>query len=532
MCFAPRALVWQQRRVLCTDGVFFVERAQGWESGDAGQALDRLDWNLYPLLLWGGHAGGMSWEAAGALIGLTAATLLVLPLFGIVRRTSGTLTAAVACLLYAVHPEAIDWSGEVVRDPLFWLVLVCGWGCLERAWPLGTRGWYLAAGVCVAAGVLLRFEGWFLLAVGGLVAGHGLKDASSTSVGLASAHFAKCYVQRVACLVGPLAMAMLLLNVRLLESDQPWRWGRFDHLTLARDWLAGSQVEVAAASEKPAALSAQTAGASIRELMWGYRHTLLQAFGGPYAALTVIGLSLQWVHRRWKRFWISNLLATLFLASIWVYLCRQQETTARYFVPVVILLLPAAATGLIQTCTGIAAAAQRIMRYRGRVEPRELATVGAPLLLAVVSLLLAWTGMRDSLEREYSSRVLRADLGLWIAAQFGTQRDLLCSENLERLVGHYARAQHRSIPPQLTGASLQAWVTNHPAELLVLWQRPPLDRQASDLLAAAEPLGYQRVAPRHIPQALRDAAILVRKADDGWAQVTHPRGPASDRGPR
>jgi len=494
----PRAMVIHQRQVLCTDGVFFVERAQAWQTGDATAALDRLEWNLYPILLWAGHTAGWSWEATGALVGLLASAALVIPLFWVVSRSAGMRVATVACLLYAFHPEAIDWSGEVIRDPLFWFALVCGWASLEQAISSQRARWFLATGGCGALTVLLRFEGWILILVGLIVVGHG---ALQRKVPPREA------LQRAVLLLGPLPLILVLLNVCLIGFDAPWHWGRFDHLALANQWLTGPVDPASAAGVTFFTANVAEQPASWREQAWGFRHTLVRAVTWPYLLLTLVGFALQFSSRRLRPFGVPYSVAILFLASIWVYLCVQQDTTARYFVPVVLLLLPATASGLVGLCAlavqGVQSAAMSRTGMRW-----EWMTLGA---LTTACLVLCRAGLSDALDRDYASRLLRADLGTWIGTTFGPHHELLCSENLERLVGHYAQARHRSIPRQLAGPEVRDWVAEHPAELLVVWKRPPQEVQSRELLANHQALGYELVPEQKLPVRLREAAILIHR---------------------
>ena len=87
---------------------------------------------------------------------LLISSLVVLPLFGWVRRQFDDRVALVACLLYAVQPKLIAWSPEIMRDPTFWFLFTLSIYLLWRAVTEVRPGWFVAAGVAVALACLKR----------------------------------------------------------------------------------------------------------------------------------------------------------------------------------------------------------------------------------------------------------------------------------------------------------------------------------------------------------------------------------------
>ncbi|HVW38140.1 MAG TPA: glycosyltransferase family 39 protein, partial [Pirellulales bacterium] len=150
LCLIPRAVAAWKIDTLCKDGVFYVQLASGYERGDLEAGLGRLRLNTYPLILAALHQCGLSWELAARLWGVAVSSLVVLPLFGWLRRQFNDRAAICACLLYAIHPKMIEWSPEAVRDPTFWLFWTCS---LYAAWRAVTEVrlvWFLAAGAAIA----------------------------------------------------------------------------------------------------------------------------------------------------------------------------------------------------------------------------------------------------------------------------------------------------------------------------------------------------------------------------------------------
>ena len=63
---------------------------------------------------------------------MTISSLVVLPLWGWVRRQFDDRVALVACLLYITHPKFIVESPEVMCDPTFWFFFTLAMYCMWR----------------------------------------------------------------------------------------------------------------------------------------------------------------------------------------------------------------------------------------------------------------------------------------------------------------------------------------------------------------------------------------------------------------
>src|SRR4051794_7311668 len=82
----PRLLMAARVDVLCPDGVFYICVADALEQGNIEQGLAPTHLNTYPLALAALHHAGVPWETAGKFYGVLLSTLVVLPLFGWLRR--------------------------------------------------------------------------------------------------------------------------------------------------------------------------------------------------------------------------------------------------------------------------------------------------------------------------------------------------------------------------------------------------------------------------------------------------------------
>jgi hypothetical protein len=122
----PRLVMAWKVDILTEDGPIYVYAAMQLERGNWEAAFrdGNLGLNLYPVVLEGLHGFGLPWELAGRLWGTLMATLVVLPMFGWVRRQFNDQIGVVACLLYAAHPGLIERSPEMLRCPSFWLLFM------------------------------------------------------------------------------------------------------------------------------------------------------------------------------------------------------------------------------------------------------------------------------------------------------------------------------------------------------------------------------------------------------------------------
>ena len=163
LCLAPRAVVALRTPSICIDGAVYVNSARALEAGNFHVALMEGAINLYPVILMLLHRLGLEWEVAGALWGVTISSLVVLPLWGWVRRQFDDRVALVACLLYVVHPKFIIESPEVMRDPTFWFLFTLAIYCMWRAVTEVRYGYFIATGAAITLASFTRVEGLFLL---------------------------------------------------------------------------------------------------------------------------------------------------------------------------------------------------------------------------------------------------------------------------------------------------------------------------------------------------------------------------------
>ena len=158
----PRVMMAWRIDVLCPDATIYVQQAEALQSGRLQTStLDIHRW-LYPAILALLNAAGLSWETAGELWGILVSSLVVVPLYLWVHsRYPQRHYGLIACLLYATHPEFIEWSVELIRDATFWLLFACS---VAFAFHGKQPRWKSGCALAVLAG-LFRIEGFLLVLV-------------------------------------------------------------------------------------------------------------------------------------------------------------------------------------------------------------------------------------------------------------------------------------------------------------------------------------------------------------------------------
>lgn len=239
----PRAIVAVKTPYVCPDGTHYLLLAREQAAGQLTLPLVPELFNPYPHILRGLHAAGLDWEAGAKWWNVLCGAAAVLTLWGWLRRQFDERLAVCAALLCAAHPKLVEWSGEVVREPTFWLALTlalyAGWRGAEESRP----GWWLAAGLATALAAQTRFEGWLLLVPLGAWWLYSLATSS---------HRLRLAVGLVLFLAAfPTVLAGI--NLAVHGGRQPFQWGTGFHRWLyVQMWWAPSP----AAPDAPTIVSA------------------------------------------------------------------------------------------------------------------------------------------------------------------------------------------------------------------------------------------------------------------------------------
>ena len=290
--------------------------------------------NIYPLILTGLHRLGLDWELAAGLWGVTVSSLVVLPLWGWVRRQFDDRVALVACLLYAVNPKFIEWSPEVMRDPTFWLLFMLAIYWLWRAVTEVRYGYFIAAGTAIMLASLTRIEGLFLLIP--------LTLWTFWRFVALRTDRKKLLLGAVLCVVVFPAL-LAAVNIGWVCGHSGWAALRLSPLARVEPWLASilghAPADVDAEGlEKPLGFG---------RMIWIFIPTMTRGLSPVFALLMFGGI---W---GWRRVWARRdhqplfYTAVVIMCGIWVQLWYDRNICPRYALPIVLMASPFAALGLL-----------------------------------------------------------------------------------------------------------------------------------------------------------------------------------------
>ncbi len=162
-----RILRWSATAVMFNDGPVFIALAQAFADGEWARALGHKFHPLYPLLTAAFHSVIRDWELAAVAVNAIGGTAAVGCLYGFARAAFGRSAAFAAAAILAVHPHAIEFSGDVQSEGLYLGFFLGGvwalWIALRGSSPRAA----LVAGLLSGLAYLTRPEGIGLLLVGG-----------------------------------------------------------------------------------------------------------------------------------------------------------------------------------------------------------------------------------------------------------------------------------------------------------------------------------------------------------------------------
>ena len=451
LCLALRG--WMALRIpgVSPDSILYIQLAQALESGDLRGGTEDMSINTFPIILMVLHRLGMDWETAGVLWDLVVSSLVVLPLFGWVRRQFDDRVALVACLLYAVQPKMIAWSPEIMRDPTFWFLFILSIHLLWRAITEVRLRLFVLAGLAVSLASLTRFEGFFLylpLALWTFWRWRALAAQRQTGM---SAPPRKLVLGAAAC-VAVLPSLVIAANLAWLSAAAGgWVTPRLGPLERVQSWLVStmqsrgrevesreSRVESPEPDFRVSTLdSPLSSHPSLARTLWVFFPTMTRGLSPAFALLMLGGL---W---RWRRLWARRdhqplfFTALLIMAGIWVQYWCDRLICPRYALPIMLMGSPFAALGLLGVTAWLVRLGGRL-RFSARW---QAAAVLAPT--AVVCLV----GIGDAMtcNRNYFAMRRHAVLlGRWLrdhpadGARPAPPEMLVGPVGITQIVGYYA----------------------------------------------------------------------------------------------
>ncbi len=554
VCFVPRAFMAWKLDLVCPDGVTYLELASAIDEGDIPRGLGALGLTTYPATLAVLHRAGLGWEATGKLWGITVASLVVLPLFGWLRRQFDQRVATVGCLLYACHPKLIEWSPELVRGPTFWFLWVFSIYATWRAVTEIRLEWFVTAGVAIALALHTRFEGWFLFVP--------LLCWSAWRIRALAGN--RC---RLAAGVGvAVAMCPILLwtvNVTWLRHQPNWEWGNFQRLQYVALWAQATFPDVLAQPDREPNDSKQPIeppprANQLSRPMASVTHSVIPAVSAkepetvspsrpleptplqrvleppPRMAVSQTILNLAHNSRRgcgtvfgllmfggawaWRRVWCRRdyqpLVWTILCvtAGIWFHLWYAQATSSRYWLSIVLLATPFIALALMGCARWLA----RVVVQRVGIRLRYGTT-----LAGLIVLLTVW-GWADALSSKDFGRRGEAALGRWLVERFDAKSRLLLPTNMA-VCRYYSRAAAEIIPFDGQTLAPVALLDQSRPDVAVISRGKSREDVCQAFVEEAVRLGFSRVSHTSLPDECDASDLIVVVRDESLPRVVGRR---------
>ena len=476
---------------LCPDAVVYIQVAGSFDKGLLHQAHEfRL--NLFPAILMLLHRSGLEWELAGKLWNVAISCLTVLPLYGWVRRQFDDRVALAACCLYAMHAELIRWSPEGIRDPTFWFFLALSLYLLWRATSEVRLPLFLGSGLAMAMAVMTRSEGLFLLVpllLWSFRTHHAAGAPRPASAGkrLLGAILA----------VGTFPALLVLASLFWFRGHAPWELVRTHPLTFVEHWIQGGWARLSGGAQADAAAS----GMGWAEMVELFTGTMFKGVTPWFALLACIGAAGPW--QIWKRRdrQVIFPIVLLFFLAIWIHMNFAQETSKRYFLPVVLVTGPLGALGLLACSRRLARWAER--RRWGPTAGRWASRL--PLLLFCIF------SLANVYSCDYRQRVVNAELGRWVHNEFGPSPALLGPAGVTQVVAYYACGRYELLDPKENDGNLDDLLRQGPFDVVLLPDKRETLPGDADLLRRMTALGYAPIDDQSFSDRLRNMLVLVRR---------------------
>jgi 4-amino-4-deoxy-L-arabinose transferase-like glycosyltransferase len=316
------------------------------EQGNLAGGLQGM--SIYPAILAVMHRAGLDWATAAKVWGVLASTLVIMPLYGWVRRQFDDRVALAACFLYVVHPKFIELSPEVIRDSTFWLLFTLSLYWQWRAIVEVRLGLFALAGAASAVAFFTRFEGLYLFLPLAMWSAWRYRALRSGRARLAIG---------VAVSLAALPAIVLAANLFWVQTRGEWLLPRLDPGARALAWIQDLYDRLGHDSPSdPTAAGSISTGRMLRV----YFPIMTRGLSPCFALLMFGGL---W---KWRRVWARRdhqplfLTAVVFLLSSWIQLWFDRQLCFRYALPIVLMAFPFAALGLLGVTAWSASLAPRL----------------------------------------------------------------------------------------------------------------------------------------------------------------------------
>jgi len=107
-------------QIITPDGVRYIENARLIASGNFSKISESSFFNLFPFIIVLFQKVFHDWETAGRLVSVVFGSIAIIPFFLLIRLLIDSRIAAIASLFYIISPRLVEYSTDVLREPVFW----------------------------------------------------------------------------------------------------------------------------------------------------------------------------------------------------------------------------------------------------------------------------------------------------------------------------------------------------------------------------------------------------------------------------
>ncbi len=151
--------------VITPDGLLYIKIARLIGAGNWKAVYEDGFYSTYPFIILLFQKVFHDWETAGRMASAVLGSLAVLPFYFLLRRIFDVKIAVVASVFFILSPRIVQYSSDVLREPLFWC---CSLASLWAAWRgIEGRKWIFIVLASLFAGLasFTRTEGLALIPI-------------------------------------------------------------------------------------------------------------------------------------------------------------------------------------------------------------------------------------------------------------------------------------------------------------------------------------------------------------------------------
>ncbi|HEX7335249.1 MAG TPA: glycosyltransferase family 39 protein [Pyrinomonadaceae bacterium] len=158
LAFVLRLSVLRHQTPLIPDGVYYATLGKQLVSGNLQEGLSTFWPPLYPLLVGLSSLVFRDIESGGKFVSVLAGSLLVIPIYSLIRVLYGKEAAFIGAFLVAIHPPLIRYSTALSTESTYTTLFVTALCAGLRALSGGTYVAFLSVGLTLGACYLLKPE--------------------------------------------------------------------------------------------------------------------------------------------------------------------------------------------------------------------------------------------------------------------------------------------------------------------------------------------------------------------------------------